>query len=474
MLHFKTLWRTIWVMALCWPALVFAVDGPINVIYAKDKPLWLLIYNANYTELLYTGGLIVTTLIIAWLLWLLPSLKLIKISLHDHDWQSRALKIYKFTILLAAVCITILAIVGYGRFVVFLCQRILVTAGLVLVYAWILRLGNNFLGQEKIHYGLNIGYKKKFIEFTLLKISLYVLLAVWFTLLLLEWWGVPLVALNSVKSFILDGRSIYSIRIIPMQLIIALIVFSLIQMSWKYTLLYLAKVHKFDPEADSQVIITSLLSYVVLAIAVLCALSVSGVDFTGLAIIAGALAIGIGLGLQNIVNNFVSGIILLIEQPIRPGDRVLIQGKEGFVKKISFRYTRILTLAREDVIIPNSDVMSNPIVNFMFSDKLSKFKCTVGVAYDSDLDLVKQTLLHVAAQHADVLQDTMNKPMVYMKEFGESNLCFELECVVPDINIRYRVLSDLNFMIVKAFKANNIIMAYPQREVHIKNPKVVD
>lgn len=468
MLRIKDLCRAIWAIILCYPALCSAVGEVSGAIYVRDKPLWQLFYSGNYAEWIYTGSLIITTLLIAWLLWLLPKLKIIKLSNHGYEWQERALKIYKITILAASACIIALAVIGYGHFVVFLCQRILVTAAVVLIFAAIVRFGNNFLDQEKIHYGLKLNSKKKVFEFTLLRFALYALLAVWFAFWLLEWWGVPYTTLNATKSFILDGRNIYNIKFIPMQLIIAVIIFTVIQLSWKYFLLYLAKVRKFDPEADSQIIITSLLSYVVLAIAILCALSISGVDFTGLAIIAGALAIGIGLGLQNIVNNFVSGIILLIEQPIRPGDRVLIQGKEGFVKKISFRYTRILTLAREDVIIPNSDVMSNPIVNYMFSDKLSKFKCPVAVSYDSDLDLVKKTLLHVASQHADVLQDAMNKPAVYMKEFGESNLCFELECVVPDINIRYRVLSDINLMILKAFRENNIVMSFPQRDVNIR------
>lgn len=349
-----------------------------------------------------------------------------------------------------------------------LLQAGLLTIGGVVFYVLIVYLGNIILDQQKIHRVIMPNKKYEFMEFKLFKFSLYALLAGWLVLTLLQWWGFPSTVLIYIKSLLIDGRTVYGINIIPARLIIALMVFSVIQMSWKYFLLYLSKVRKFDPEADTQIVITSLLSYVVLAIAILCGLSVSGVDFTGLAIVAGALSVGIGLGLQNIVNNFVSGIILLIEKPIKPGDRVLIQGQEGFVKKISFRYTRIITVMKENVIIPNSDLMSTPIINYEFDDKISKIKVHVAVAYGSDIEKVREVLLSVAIKHKEVLRDPVNKPMVYLVEFGENNIHFELLCVIADVNRKSVIKSDLNFMISKAFNENNIVMAFPQREVHIK------
>lgn len=347
-------------------------------------------------------------------------------------------------------------------------QASLLTVGGVVFYVLIVHLGNMILDQQKIHSVIMPNKKYEFVEFKIFKFSLYILLAGWLVLTLLNWWGVPALVLHYIKSLLVDGKTIYGIPIIPVRLIIALMVFSIIQMSWKYFLLYLSKVRKFDPEADTQVVITSLLSYVVLAIAILCGLSVSGVDFTGLAIVAGALSVGIGLGLQNIVNNFVSGIILLIEKPIKPGDRVLIQGKEGFVKKISFRYTRIITVMKENVIIPNSDLMSTPIINYEFDEKIAKLKCYVGVAYGSDVEQVRDILLNLAIKHPEVLCDPVNEPMVYLVNFGESNINFELVCVIDDVNRKSVITSDLNFMIVKAFRENNITMAFPQCDVYIK------
>lgn len=348
-----------------------------------------------------------------------------------------------------------------------LLQGLLLTTGAVLIFVAIIFCGNILLDQEKLHRSLRLKRNYKFLEFTIFKVCVYLLLAYWSVLLLLNSWGAPKVFVAGYKAAIVEGTKFYGIRIIPMRLIIALMVYAGIQMAWKYTLLYFSKSDKYDPDAATQVVLTSLLSYFIGAIAILCGLAVSGVDFTGIAIVAGALSVGIGFGLQNIVNNFVAGIIILFENTIKPGDRVLIKGQEGFVKKISFRYTRIETLLKEDVIIPNADLITAPFINFEFDNKLCKVKCFFGVAYNSDLDIVKETLINVAIKHPLVLRDPLNKPVVYINEFGESNILFELSCVISDVNKKHDVTSDLYFQIARAFRENKIVMSYPQRDVRI-------
>ncbi len=436
----------------------------INV-FAKELPIWEVFNNPqqNYTEILHISFLTVVTLLTAGFLWFLPRLKLVGgYGLHKHTSF-----LYRATIILAVLLVIGLSLIGFRHLVIFICQGVLLTIGTLILFVSLVYLGNLVLDQDKIHNSIMLGRKYNFIEFKLFKFSLYALLAVWLILTLLEWWGVSLAVLDNFRNLLIDGGTIYGLKIIPLRLIIALMAFSVIQMAWKYALLYMSKVHKFDIDGDAQVVITSLLSYIVLALAILCGLIVSGVNFTGLAIVAGALSVGIGLGLQNVVNNFVSGIILLIEKPIKPGDRVMIKGQEGFVKKISFRYTRIVTPLKEDVIFPNSDLISSPIINYVFNDKLAKIKCTVAVAYGTNVDLVKETLLNVALQHKNVLRDPLNQSMVYLREFGESNMIFDLYCVVHDVNEKYAIASDLNSMIVKAFAANNIQMSYPQLDVHM-------
>src|SRR5581483_12376144 len=187
----------------------------------------------------------------------------------------------------------------------------LLSIGAIVVFVAFVYFGNSVLDQEKLHRSLRLKKNYKFLEFTIFKVCAYLILGYWLIMMLLDCWGAPDRIVNNFKWWVVDGTVIYGVRIIPMRLIIALMVYSGIQMAWKYALLYFSKSDKYDPEAETQVVLTSLLSYVVGALAILCGLSVSGVDFTGIAIIAGALSVGIGFGLQNIVNNFVAGIIIL-------------------------------------------------------------------------------------------------------------------------------------------------------------------
>ena len=213
--------------------------------------------------------------------------------------------------------------------------------------------------------------------------------------------------------------------------------------------------------------IAALLGYVFFMVALVFALLIAGVDFTGLAIIAGALSVGIGLGLQDVVNNFVSGIILLIERPIKPGDRIIVGGTEGIVKEVRIRATQIRTLNREDVIVPNSALITQQITNFMFHDQFWRIICGIGVAYGSDIELVKEVLLKIAHDHPSVIQEAPNKPTVLFRNFGESSLDFELRCIIRDVNQKNGIHSDLNFKIAKAFDEHNIEMPFPQRDLHI-------
>jgi hypothetical protein len=132
------------------------------------------------------------------------------------------------------------------------------------------------------------------------------------------------------------------------------------------------------------------------------------------------------------------------------------------------RSTQITTLAKEDVIVPNSELISNQITNYMFRDRYWRVVCQVGVAYGSNVALVKEVLLTVAAKHPEVLQREGDKPAVLLRDFGSSSLVFELWCIIRDVNLKYVVASDLNFAIDEAFRQHQITIAFPQRDIHIK------
>jgi len=207
--------------------------------------------------------------------------------------------------------------------------------------------------------------------------------------------------------------------------------------------------------------------YVGVVLAALIAVAVAGIDLSSLAIVAGALSVGIGFGLQNIVNNFVSGLILLAERPIKVGDWVVVGAQQGIVKHISVRATEIQSFDRSSVILPNSELLSQSVVNLTHKDKSGRIEVRVGVSYGSDVEKVRETLLACASNHAEVV--SWPKPLVFFLDFGASSLDFVLYAFLSDVEKRLGVASELRFAIDKAFRENGIEIPYAQTEVHIRD-----
>ena len=183
-----------------------------------------------------------------------------------------------------------------------------------------------------------------------------------------------------------------------------------------------------------------------------------------IALVAGALSVGIGLGLQDIVNNFVSGIILLFERPIKVGDWVVINGEEGKIKQINIRSTEIETFNRASVIIPNATILSNSLTNLTHENNWMRFKIPVGVAYGSDTQKVKQILLECANANKKVLKKPA--PYVLFQNFGSSSLDFELRGYSNDIWEGWEIPSELRFEINRRFIEEGIEIPFTQMVVH--------
>lgn len=305
-------------------------------------------------------------------------------------------------------------------------------------------------------------------ELALLKVIIQIIIVLALVYLFAYLIGEASYFIDHVLDYILKGFYFAGYSFKPMHWLSGMLVFCIIVILARYISRRYSLQTLKDQEEDTQVALASILLYLGFLIAVIMGLIVAGFNFTSLAIIAGALSVGIGLGLQSIVNNFFSGLILLIEKPIKVGDRIAIGQVEGFVKKIRVRSTQVETPSKEDIIIPNSDLITEQVTNFMFANRTWRVKCAVGVAYGSDIELVRQVLLDVAKNHNDVLDTRGNKPLVLFQGFGDSTLEFELWCMINNVNKKYTVISDLNFAIDKAFRAHNIVIAFPQRDVHIK------
>ena len=206
--------------------------------------------------------------------------------------------------------------------------------------------------------------------------------------------------------------------------------------------------------------------YAGLLVAVAAGISTAGIDLSNLAIIAGALSVGIGFGLQNVVNNFVSGLILLVERPVKVGDWIVIGEHQGYVQRINVRATEIQTFQRSSVIIPNSELLSSALVNWTHKDAVARIDVPVGVSYHSDVERVRETLFEVAESHPEVVRRP--EPVVLFTAFGDSALDFELRCFVAQADEVFRIATEIRFEIVRLFRERGIEIPFPQRDVHLR------
>lgn len=216
----------------------------------------------------------------------------------------------------------------------------------------------------------------------------------------------------------------------------------------------------------------TIIRYLVLILGFIIVLQTVGIDLSTLSILAGALGIGIGFGLQNITNNFVSGIVILFERPIKVGDRIEVGEILGDVVKISLRSTTVITNDNISIIVPNSEFISSTIINWSHNDRNVRFNVPIGVSYDSDPEEVKSLLLKVAEGEKTVLKNPA--PDVIFAEFADSSLNFTLRVwTQKHITSPHILKSKLYFQIFKIFKENGIEIPFPQRDLHIIDKKKI-
>jgi potassium efflux system protein len=213
-------------------------------------------------------------------------------------------------------------------------------------------------------------------------------------------------------------------------------------------------------EPSLQLSIVTILGYIGFIVAIVLALGELGIDPQKIALVAGALSVGIGFGLQSIVSNFVSGLILLAERPIRVGDQIVVKGDEGIVRRISVRATEIETFDKASVLVPNSELITGVVKNWTHANTLGRVNIKVAVGYDADAEKVMQILGACVAAHPGVLKEPA--PAILLTEMGSTSLIFEVFCIVPNLGERGRVKSDIQIAMLRAFREAGIVLSPPQ------------
>ncbi|MGD8372603.1 MAG: mechanosensitive ion channel [Syntrophobacterales bacterium] len=284
---------------------------------------------------------------------------------------------------------------------------------------------------------------------------------------LLEAWQLYTTPIEALRSLLSVSITIGSWRIsVGLVLAAAAVLYGSLLLSWiVQALLMEGFFTKRELEAGVRISMARLVHYGLVLVGFLLALVALGFNLRNFTIIAGALGVGIGFGLQGIVNNFVSGLILLFERPVKVGDYIQLGEQWAQIQKIGLRATVIQTFDRSEIVVPNSDLIANQVTNWTLTDRFARIIVPVGVAYGSDVPLVFETLMECAMANSKVMR--LPEPQILFMGFGDSSLNFELRVWISNVDDRLTVRSDLHRDIDARFRQAGIVIAFPQRDLHI-------
>ncbi|QXP93482.1 DUF3772 domain-containing protein [Methylococcus capsulatus] len=440
---------------------VFAIDAVVNVWGERFEWSVELMALHNF----------VTGLSIALLLLVLLRRRIWESELGTARWPG-----LRYALTLLVYAIPIAALPGYVVLSRLLAIQLVLSIGLYVLVTVLTKIGDEFvnhtLSEHAIvgrHLRSNLEVSPEGIDALNLWLTGLVRLGIGLAgiLALLVLWGAGGSDLSSWLYEAVFGFKIGNITVSLADLAFGLLLFGgtliltrFVQRTLEHRILPRTRI---DPGVQHS--IRTAVGYLGFTLALITLVSAAGFDLSQLAIIAGALSVGIGLGLQNVVNNFVSGLILLAERPVKVGDWIVVGEIQGYVKKISVRATEVLTFDSASVFIPNSELIAHPVTNRTYADKVGRIVVPVSFTYGTDARKVCETLMRVAAAHPKVLRQP--GPSVFFKEFGSSSMNFEVVAFVADVDTMKSVTSELCIEIDAACRREGLSMPYPQRDVHL-------
>ncbi len=366
---------------------------------------------------------------------------------------------------------------GYVAFARFIATQIVMTGGLVLVVLVLNRLGREFISHalsEETWIGESLRDKLRMDDESASRSEFWIGLGYDTVLALLGLviaafiWGADYKDVADWTYQLLFGLKIGNFTFSLVSVFTAILLFVGLVLATRIVQHVLAEKVLTQTQMDkgTRHSIRIGIGYIGIILAALVGISALGLDLSKLAIVAGALSVGIGFGLQNVVNNFVSGLILLVERPVKVGDWIVVGDKQGYVKRIKVRATEIQTFDRASVFVPNSHLISESVTNWTYADKMGRVIIPVGVAYGTDSGKVMEALLKIAKDHSEVLRDP--GPAAVFRGFGDSALNFELRCFLKDVERTISVTSDLCVEIDNAFRDLGIEIPFPQQDVYVR------
>lgn len=382
-----------------------------------------------------------------------------------------------------AVAVTVIAMVallsGYQNLSGFLVQgltRTVFALFLLWTFLWLFFAGFNYLIEHdsptasQVRTSLGISGKGTGTGIGFMQLIADMVLWISAIVYLIHVWDNTGSTLDKLRLSVVEGWDLGGVSLVPIDIIGGILIFAIfiVLIGWIKRWVDRRWLQRVVIERGARDAILTLFGYVAFIFAIVISLKIANVDLTGLAFISAALALGLGFGLQGIANNFVSGLILLFERPIRAGDFVTVGDVDGFVRSIRIRATEIETLDNQNVLVPNSELVSGRVINWVLRDTHGRLQVKVGVAYGSDVEKVRDILETVGRGHTEVITDgRAPAPRALFMGFGDSSLDFELRVRIQRIERRFLVTSDLNFKIEKAFREAGISIPFPQRDLHI-------